>query len=364
MARASLLVLCAAASFALTAALLGRAAPYPEMGTVDDKLRFFEDRRDDYDLLVFGSSRVFRGIVPEEIDTEMARRGVPVRSFNFGADGMDSHETAALVRRVLEMRPRRVRWVVVELDRWSAELPPENRFKRRTVFWHDREETLSVLRTLARTEPSRRRRLDLTAAHLLHLAARSTAAGRGRSLMGAARDRLGSGREAVREAEAELARSGGFEPFSPGAYEIPSHHPFRRRFLERLPAYRRAVARLPAANRAVTALDGYNVEAVARQVAAIRRAGARPVHLITPTARPTPELYRLAEAGHVPHLVAFNDPMAYPALFAEERRFDAEHLTTEGARRFSRLLAERLAGSAEAPDLGEVRVARAGLKER
>lgn len=364
MIRTLRLVLCAVASFALTAAFLGRAAPYPEMGTVDDKLRYFEAQRDDYDVLVFGSSRVYRGVVPAELDAEMARRGVPVRSFNFGADGMDPHETAALVRRVLELRPRRVRWVVVELDGWSAELPPENRFKRRAVFWHDREETLSALRTLARTQTSTRRRLDLAAVHLLHWAAQTTAAGRGRGLVSAARARFGAEREAAREAEAELARGGGFEPFSPAFYETPSPHPFRRRFLEGLPDYRRVVARLPAANRAPSGLDGYNIEAVARQVAAIRRAGARPVHLITPTARPTPELYRLAEAGHVPHLVAFNDPMAYPALFAEERRFDSEHLTTEGALHFSRLLAARLAGLARAPGDGRPQVARARPRER
>ena len=150
----------ALACFAVTAIFLGRVAPYPRMGDLDDKLRFFEAHRDEYDVLFFGSSRVFRGVVPTVFDGEMTRLGVPVRSFNFAVDGMGCHETAALVRRVLGQRPGRLRWVVVELDGWSAELPPENRFKARPVFWHDGEETLSVLRTLARTEPSRRRRLD------------------------------------------------------------------------------------------------------------------------------------------------------------------------------------------------------------
>ena len=103
---------------------------------------------------------------------------------------------------------------------------------------------------------------------------------------------------------------------------------------------------------------------MAAQVAAIRRAGAVPIHLITPTARPTPALYRLAETGRVPHLLAFNDPLAYPDLFIEERRFDAEHLTTEGARRFSRLLAARLTQLALAPAAGAEQVAGVGLGGR
>lgn len=353
------------ASFAVTTALLERVAPYPEMGGLDDKLHYFAAHRDEYDVLFFGSSRVLRGVAPEVFDAEMARHGVPVRSFNFGIDGMGAHETAALVRRVLALRPRRLRWVVVELDGWSAELPPENRFKRRVVFWHDRAETLSALETVRLTEPSWSRRLELSGAHLLHLAARSAGAGRGRELVRRARERAAPGAMAGREmAAAELARSGGFEPFSPAAYDTPTSHPFRRRFLELLPAYRLAVECLPAANRAETGLGAYNESALARQVAAIRRAGAEPVHLITPTARPTPELYRLAEAGAVPRLLAFNAPVAYPDLFVEAHRFDAEHLTTEGARRFSRLLAERLAGATPGPGGEEPRVASLGLGRR
>lgn len=360
MLRAPGLVLCALLCFGLASVLLGRLAPYPEMGGLDDKLRFFEVHRDDYEVVFFGSSRVFRGVVPAELDAEMARLGVPVRSFNFGIDGMSGHETCALVRRVLALWPARLRWVVVELDGWSVDLRPENRFKARIVFWHDREETLSALRTVARTEAAPRRRLDLASDHLLHMAARSAAAGRGRDLVREVRARFGGGAAARRRAEAELAQNHGFEPFSPSAYGTPSTHPFRRRFLELLPAYRVAVARLPEANRAEVGLDGHAVEAVAEQAAAIRRAGARAVHLLTPTARPTPGLYRLAAAGHVPLLLAFNDPQAYPGLFTEEHRFDAEHLTTEGARRFSRLLARRLAAEALVLERGALRVARAG----
>jgi hypothetical protein len=348
--RGLLLAGLAAVAFAATAALLGRLAPYPEMGDLDDKLRFFTARRHDYDVVFFGSSRVLRGVVPQVFDAEMAGRGLPVRSFNFGIDGMGAHESASLVRRVLALRPRRLRWVVVELDGWSAELPPENRFKARMVFWHDPAETLSALETVALAEPSRRRRLELATAHLLHLGARTMAAGRGRDLVRSVREAVASGGAGAGRVAIDLAGHHGFEPFSPSAYRTPSTHPFRRHFLEHLPLYRLAVERLPEANRTAMAPRAHDVSAVVRQVAAIRRAGARPVHLVTPTVRPTPELYRLAEAGWVPDLLVFNDPFACPDLFAEGHRFDAEHLTTEGALRFSRLLAQRLARAALAPE--------------
>ena len=64
MRRCAVHLLAALAAFGLTAGLLGRLAPYPPMGDLDDKLRFFEAHRDEYDVLFFGSSRVFRGVVP------------------------------------------------------------------------------------------------------------------------------------------------------------------------------------------------------------------------------------------------------------------------------------------------------------
>jgi len=335
--RATALV-CAVAGFVVTTAVLGRLLPPPDLGDVSDKLEWFEKHRDEYDVLFFGSSRIHQGVVASLFDRELRRLGRPIRSFNFGVAGMGSHETSALVRRVLRMEPRRLRWVVVELDRWSAAPRPENRFKRRIIAWHDPAETAAALRTVLLTRERPLDRIELSWSHLLHLGARSTGAGRGRDWLVALRRPESSKRPAPDYSDGQ-----GFAPFSESAYGTPSTHPFRRRFLRMIPAYRSAVARLAAANRAEVSLATYNVQAVEEQVGMIRRAAAEPVYLITPTARPTPELYRLAADGEAPRMLAFNDPERYPELFAVENRFDAEHLTTAGAERFTRLLAKRFA---------------------
>jgi len=346
MKRTVALLILFVACFVLTASLVGGWMPEPYMGQVSDKLAWFEAHREDYDVLFFGSSRVYRGIVPEVFDREMTRRGHPVRSFNFGVAGMAGHETSALVRRVLEHPPPNVRWVVVELDGWDGALRPENRFKSRTVAWHDLPETLSAARMAWHAGVSDPQpagpidRIELVTSHMLHLAARDTASGRGRALLA----RLGP-RARRRAARGVDFSAGGFEPFSESAYGTPSTHPFRRRFLQMIPTYRDAVEQLGAANHTAAAPSPDAVAALAAQDALIRRAGATPIHLITPSVRPTPVLYRLAASGGdlAPRLLAFNDPARYPELFTVEHRFDAEHLSTEGARLFSRALAERFA---------------------
>lgn len=364
MRRPVALAAVACAGFALTAALLGRLAPYPQMGDLDDKLRFFEARRDDYDTLFFGSSRVLRGVMPEVFDAEAARRGEPVRSFNFGIAGMEGHETASLVRRVLAMEPSRLRRVVVELpdaEGLGTIIHPENRFKARMVFWHDPEETAAVIRVAGESS------IAAASDHLLHGLAHAGAAGLGRHWLAGVRDRLGAAvglppAHRLRSLDPEeLERTGGFEAFSDFAYEKPDAHPLRRSFLGAVPAYRRDLEVLSAANGAgglaparptpsAVPSDARVADCVARVTAAIRRTGAEPVFLVPPTIRPTPEAYRLAAAGRVPGFVAFNDPAGYPRLFAVENRFDRDHLTTEGAAHFTRLLAARLTGSAGGVD--------------
>ena len=345
MRRAFFLTAFTTLAFALTAWSLARLAPEPDTGDLDDKLRHFAAHGDRYDLVFFGSSRILRGVRPEILDAELARRGLDVRSFNFGIDGMSGYETDALVRRVLAMRPESLRWAVVELDGWSAEMPEANRYKARMIGWHDAEATAAAVRDTARREKPAGARLELAAAHLLHGAARATAAGRGRDLLRSLPG--GSLFERRDEPEETIDGGRGFLPFSERSYGTPSTHPFRRAFLGKLPLYERAVEYLSAANRAPAPVRAADREALAAQSAELRRAGVRPIHLVTPTARPLPHLMPLArpaaagESGS--SVLTYNDPTLYPELFTVENRFDAEHLTTEGAALFSLRLADDLA---------------------
>lgn len=313
--------------FGLTTSFVGWRAGLPEMGPLTDKLRYFAAHKDDYDVVFVGSSRVERGVVPPLFDAELTARGRALRSFNFGVAGMEAHEANALVRRVLALAPARLRWVVVEVDGWDPALDPENRFKRRAVFWHDAAETWSALSSTAALAAPVAVCADLAATHLLHFAARSLALGRGPD---AVRSLLGS---AAPASSPELARWQGFEPYSETSYR---YNPLRRRFLDRLDEYREAVRRLE--DDAGAAASPADVAAVRAQVAMILGAGRRPVYLVPPSPRAVPRL-----AGDVPALLAFNRPRDYGELFAVERRFDREHLTQEGAERFTRLLAARFA---------------------
>ena len=324
-----------ALAFALGVAAAGRVLTPPSDPEVELKLAVLREQLDEVDTLFVGSSRFLRGVAPRAFDRVMAARGHPTRSFNLAMQAMRPHESNRLLRRVLAWHPPALRFVFLDLMDWEPLLERANRFTPRATAWHDWSETVSVLRSTLRSELPTVDRLELAATHLLHWASFELRVGRGAAALrpepvpgGPARDLL--------------VRRRGFVPFTPAEYEEGITGSNRRAFEASLDEYRRTVAGLARANAAPVSLESWNVPALRAQVAAIRAAGAEPIHVLPPVGEATPALYRLAEAGHVPVLLAF-DPVLHPELFAEDVRFDGRHLAREGPELFTRALARRFA---------------------
>ena len=125
----------------------------PQDPRLDAKIDAFLDNKDDYNILFFGSSTFYRGIIPERFDAELASRGLDSRSLNLSLPGMRTHEMNEFLRRMLETRPEGLEWVVVELSEWlqppwrsrsgAFERPRRNLFTQREIAWHDFSETVS-----------------------------------------------------------------------------------------------------------------------------------------------------------------------------------------------------------------------------
>lgn len=320
----------------LTSMAIGHLADVPEMGTLDDKLRYFAAHQDDYDLVFVGSSRLHRGVVPPLFDAEMAAHGHALRSFNFGTLGMQSHEASALVRRLLVNRPARLRFLVIEPGEFDPELPKENRFKKRVIFWHDRQETLAVWRTtLARQELPWTQRTDLVLTHGLHFAARTLALDRGFDLL----RRIAPPPEPPSKL-AELVRYQGFLPYTATSYQYSDE---RKTFLADLEGFRQKVAARVVDRQREKAPRAGLAQAIAAQRAELEAAGITPIYVIPATLHDQGGIHTLHRSGVLPRFLAFDDPSQYPQLYDENLRFDPEHLSPEGAELFTRLLAERLA---------------------
>jgi hypothetical protein len=325
--------------FAVVLVALGsamrRGDTLDDVAVVGPKLRHLAEHLDQYDTLFVGSSYVYREVAPAVYDETLARHGVAARSFNLGVPGMDPPETYALVERVLDLAPRSLETVVIELDYYREQVRPRDLHTRRFDYWHDGRVTVEVLRAIAESGAPRGKKGKDVASHLEAYARRSLAVGRGPAMLGAYRapaDALGPRVDGFVSLDSE--GSGGFA-LRRGMFEAIEGD----RLDEKVAALRE-VAGAEARSDGVGAVDR---EALVRVVDRVRRHGARPVLLVPPCLAPRDDLIRMATDELGLEVLVFNDPDAYPSLYGVDLRFDVGHLNERGALEFTRMLAERIA---------------------
>jgi hypothetical protein len=71
----------------------------------------------------------------------------------------------------------------------------------------------------------------------------------------------------------------------------------------------------------------------------VRKLGATPIFLVTPTAKQIKLRFR-PESGIAGTVMLFNDAKAYPQLYRKEMRYDADHLNGAAAEEFTKLVAQ------------------------
>ena len=94
-------------------------------------------------------------------------------------------------------------------------------------------------------------------------------------------------------------------------------------------------------------MDPYAESAYGDCAIRVRRLGAEPIFVVAPSIFQSPLRFR--ESPPPAPLLVFNDPKIYPQLYDTKVRVDDQHLTTEGAAEFTRLLALEFAGFARRP---------------
>lgn len=340
-----------AAAFLVTCLGLRVVLPFPEIdGGVSQKFRFFAAHKDEFDTLFIGSSRVYFQISPAVFDRVTRESGLPTHSFNFGIGGMYLPETSYLLEQILNLKPRKLRWVFIEYDEMQTKWSPENQTSRRALYWTDWKRVSLLLRKLtdagtdslwlpspAKLRDVLRQKNETNTSSLLtfyigqlqknytnvsraadvfsHFLGRDTKERRA-SYLGAASDGY-------------VTRPNRMSPSQAVAYERGLSAAMAQTDTHLLSPY---------------AAEGY------RQCAQeVRKIGAAPILLITPS---TTEINLSAEsAGPTGVVMAFNKPRTYPNLFRSSVRRDGQHLTKSGAEEFTRIVAANFVELAQAGEI-------------
>ena len=311
---------CFAAAFVASAWLIGWGLPFPPVPSLAAKHRFLAENIARFDTIFVGSSRIYHQIDPQQFDAEVAALGGHTQSANLAYAGMWPPESLYFLRRLLALRPPRLRWVFIEIMPLNVNLEPRSEGTVRTAYWHDWRHTWLTLREIFRSTRAPAEKWRLAGQHAAICGRWSANLGRGAEAL---RERSLPGKP--RRPEKWLGRAG-FFPEGEGRISDAD-----------LPGYLQTVAQLRDTRSSYPA-SAHFFSALADVVAEVRRAGAQPVFLLTPSLDPGENLTGLP--GGVP-VLGFTDPAQYPALYEPDRHYDTWHLNGKGAAEFTSLLAHR-----------------------
>ncbi|MGC2625950.1 MAG: hypothetical protein WA269_03860 [Candidatus Udaeobacter sp.] len=341
-----------AAAFLITCAGLRVVLPFPEIdGGVSQKFRFFAAHKDEFDTLFIGSSRVYFQISPATFDRVTRESGLPTHSFNFGIGGMYLPETGYLLEQILDLKPRNLRWVFIEYDELQTKWSPENQTSRRALYWADWKRVSLLLRKLtdAGTDPlwlpSPAKLRDIVLSQKNEKNTRSLLAfytgqfEKNYTNVARAADVLQYflGRDTKERRVRYLGVA------SDGYVTRPN-----RMSSTQVAEYERGLA-AAMAKTDTHSLSPYAVEAYRQCAQEVRKIGATPIFLITPS---TTQINVATEStGLTGVVMAFNNPRSYPNLYRSSVRRYGQHLTKSGAEEFTRIVAANFVELARAGEI-------------
>lgn len=314
------------------------ALPYDDRSVevIGPKLGALEARSEPYDVVMIGSSFVYRQIDPERFDRVLRAKGHDLTSFNLGGPAMRMLEAIELLRKVSRDPKTRPRWVLLGSYLDDEPIPVENLRKPRTIYWHTPGATLMACRwSLLVRGPKKTR----TAATLE--AGRHLIAGTLRAL------RIGSLSPSLRAlVHPKPPTEDG--PDANGYFGFPERHEdlplvwrrLNRELHEKKDAYQERSAPTPRRSHPAKPPGSYRYDVMARAKEIADRYGVRLVFLFPPTLTNASASVATIETYGLGDALDFARPDLYPELFALENRMDWSHVNHRGAMLYSERVAE------------------------
>lgn len=316
---------------------------------INSKLKYFKLRKDDYDVMFFGSSVIRFQVNPLIFDAHTAALGHPTSSFNMGVNGIWGHEMNVLLNLCLAQNPRKLQTVFIDTRQWPVRIPVTNRFSERAIWWHTTSETLSVSRSIVRSSYSASEKLRLLLLHSQHWGMRA-------GQIGNASIKLQEIWGLNKPNTEYFNRYTTHEGFTP----LPDEHGFGEQLLtylarergnspsgrspeQEIELYSQRVeqARLASQNDSTPlAVDPELARLISSQLAHLASDGITAIFLTPPVLTDDRAILALYQEKLVAKHLTYHNPNKYPELYEIRYRHDFSHLNESGAELFSGLLAK------------------------
>ena len=294
------------------------------------KVEWYEAIHNEVDVIFLGSSHVFRQFDPQLFDAQRRGEETPYRSVNLAALGMGFFEQTYMLGRILEENSEALRWVVLEALPLDLDMQNENDFGLRRIEWHDTPTTWRLVREVWKSNLPAAEKQALMQRHIEHWWRRSLFLARGMDGIAA----LGLGPLEYYEDQSALGSQGnGYVPLDVKTADQKSRG-MRQRF-------RRSPQELLRAKLELTVMDDGGPPdlgqlAMVREMEALaEQHGVGLVWWIHPNLERYRGWRQMKENGDIKHLIAYDDPEAFPEFYQVEAHFDLYHLNRHASERMT-----------------------------
>ncbi len=330
-------LLCFAAATLLTAAVLGRFTEAPQDPLVGGKLAWWQAHGAEFDTLIIGTSRTFRGIIPGVFDETMAAAGEPARSFNLAADGMRPPEDDFVLEKALAVPGLKLRRVIVECNEVQMSEKNMDHPIPRDLYWHDAQR-LRILWKRAWATPFGKRH-SFTTVFSKRLGDLELFAGHTRLWLWKSLH-IGEATAWVRADGNGAVIDGGLSAVGPRQDGSEESRPLPPMSGKALADYQRTLNELTAHTPPTSFGDPESQADLVRKRTLIESVGAQMI-LVRPPYLDKKVFAPSASLARVPFFDC-SDPARFPQLYALEMRHDYGHTNARGSAIYTRLLAEWL----------------------
>lgn len=325
-------------SFLIAVVLLGQLIPNTKLPSnidfISAKYEYYQARKDNYNVLFFGSSQTYNHIDPQQFDAIAHSSNLSTTSYNFGIPAMFDIEGELFLERVLANPPKNLRWVFINYDLYDGELKAGVKTPR-SVYWHSLKNTRRAAEYVLGANRRWHKKVVLLWPHLLSCFYNQLNLGRLADVMVPS--------DLVQRDRSKLIKTQGYSAIAP-PYDAELQAA-RALFLQSIPSYMQSVAALRTWEPEIDPETGqpllspHKVKLLERINEIVQAAGASPVYIeACDTVLDKP--YTIAQQLNIVDTVlTYKDPNRFEWLYDVDQRFNKDHMIEAGAERFTQMLA-------------------------
>ncbi len=291
-----------------------------------------------FDTLFLGTSRMEFGLVPAEFDARSRELGHPTRSYNGGISGLRMHDVLHVLDWIGERPPSGLRRIVMELHDLDQHVNGGQWFTDTQLEMHAPSTIASRLASVAASRRGIVEQAQQAASVLLHGIANALALGQGDRIIDDWRA-LAAGKDLP---ETWRWNDAGWRAVESST--TPHVDQMHRDLVDHRADWERALADKATRITSENFVEGFRPEPFLEAAARLKSKGIDLVLVVMPTL--TFDFYGREQAealGASVLTIACDRPAENRPVFAWEHFYDCSHLSTAGAKAFSRHLAELLA---------------------